>query len=441
MIKIAAFGCWNIGCIDGSGQKKVSELIKKNEKDYEFMIILGDNFYPMKDKDKDKDKVKKDKCSDLTSIDVINKEGFKCPPNPLINDGDKPCKKKDKIKDKELPTIKIEDMKKGFECLADIDLPKKLIMGNHDINDGINQECVNLIYQLNELPKYNPESLPHGYDIKFPYGYDYYNKLLIIYIDTTIYAPEYSLDKSSDIKVNCYTALKDHNDIMGKQKKFIIGVLNDYKDKIKHVLICGHEPLLTYKIKCDIGKDANELGERDKSATIKPLIDLIFEQKKFYKDIPFTYLCADYHIYQYSKIYKDLDYIDQIIVGTGGGSLDNLTPYTRPKSIVVDKYTLEIQKNNVKNDYYNTKVCNCICDLHSHGINHFGYGEIIYNAKTYELIHNFIPIEDCNYFINKQIKDESFMDEEINYDLFKNKYLKYKSKYLKLKKNNYLFTK
>jgi phage portal protein BeeE len=27
MIKIAAFGCWNIGCIDGSGQKKVSDLI------------------------------------------------------------------------------------------------------------------------------------------------------------------------------------------------------------------------------------------------------------------------------------------------------------------------------------------------------------------------------------------------------------------------------
>ena len=475
MVKIAAFGCWNIGCIDGSGQKKVSELIKTNEKDYEFMIILGDNYYPKKNKDKDKDKdktkdkkkdkVKEDKCSDLTLTDVINKEGFKCPPKPLINEGDKNCKTKDKTKDKKPPDINIKDMEDGFKCLADINLQKKLIMGNHDINDGITQDCVNLRYQLNDLPKYNKEKLPYGYDIKFPYGYDKYDTLLILYIDTTIYAPEYGLEKSSDIKVNdCYEKLKYKN-IMKDRHNFIIDVLNFYKGIIKHVLICGHEPLLTYKIKCDIGENADEAGERDKSAIIKPLIDLIFEQKTIYKDIPFTYLCADYHIYQYSKIYKDSDYIDQIIVGTGGGSLDDLTPYTRPKEYFLDCYTLKIEKNNVKNDYYNTKVCNCntkvcdcntkvcdcICNLHSHGINHFGYVEIDYNTETYELIHNFIPIEDCNYFKNKQVKDNLFMGEENKDDLFmgeqnkddlfKNKYFKYKSKYLKLKKNNYLFTK
>ena len=50
MIKIAAFGCWNVGCKKSSGQEKVTELIQtKNDKcKYSFMIILGDNYYPEK---------------------------------------------------------------------------------------------------------------------------------------------------------------------------------------------------------------------------------------------------------------------------------------------------------------------------------------------------------------------------------------------------------
>ena len=430
MVKIAAFGCWNIGCIDGSGQKKVSELIKQNENDYEFMIILGDNYYPKKNKDKKKDKVKEDKCSDLTLTDVINKEGFKCPPKPLINEDDKHCKKKDKIKDKikdkKLLEINIKDMKDGFECLAGIKLSKKLIMGNHDINDGISQNCVNLRYQLNDLPKYNKEKLPYGYDIKFPYGYDNYDTLLILYIDTTIYRPLYNKPEPSTnvqelssgvekITSNCYEKL-NYIDIKNKQNDFIKNTLKTHSHNIKHVLICGHEPLITYKIKCDNSIQGDDNGERDKSEIIIDLINIIFEQKNIYQDIPFTYLCADYHIYQYSKIKQSLDqkqqFIDQIIVGTGGGLLDDLTPYTRSKELKLGNYTLEIQPNNV-NDNNTYK-------LFSHGINQYGYGEITYKDNT--LTHSFIPIT--------------------NSKLYKNKYLKYKNKYLNLKKNhNYLFTK
>ena len=45
---IAVFGCWNEGCKENSGQQSVAQLIKSNELDYKFMVILGDNYYAEK---------------------------------------------------------------------------------------------------------------------------------------------------------------------------------------------------------------------------------------------------------------------------------------------------------------------------------------------------------------------------------------------------------
>ena len=45
---IAVFGCWNEGCTSNSGQQSVSNTIKSNESKYEFMVILGDNYYAKK---------------------------------------------------------------------------------------------------------------------------------------------------------------------------------------------------------------------------------------------------------------------------------------------------------------------------------------------------------------------------------------------------------
>jgi hypothetical protein len=418
-LKIAAFGCWNVGCDDNSGQKEVSKLIKDNEEKYNFMIILGDNYYANHKNDKEKYEAKKEKES-YESKKEEEYKGFICPPKKQQTDKKKD-KKKDKIKDKDID-IDINDMNNGFNCLNDIYLQKKLIMGNHDIQDGKNHDCINLSYQLNELNK----DVKIGYDIKFPFGSDVYGTLLILYIDTTIYRPLYNKPEPSTnvqelssgvekITSNCYEKL-NYIDIKNKQNDFIKNTLKTHRNNIKHVLICGHEPLITYKIKCDNSIQGDDNGERDKSEIIIDLINIIFEQKNIYQDIPFTYLCADYHIYQYSKINQSLDqkqqFIDQIIVGTGGGLLDDLTPYTRSKELKLGNYTLEIQPNNV-NDNNTYK-------LFSHGINQYGYGEITYKDNT--LTHSFIPIT--------------------NSKLYKNKYLKYKNKYLNLKKNhNYLFTK
>lgn len=84
------------------------------------MIILGDNYYPPKIS--------------------IQKEGEK--------EGEK-----EGVIIKGIKTVDIDSriMKAGFDCLDTIDIQKKIIMGNHDIEDGINQGCSILKYQL-KLP-------------------------------------------------------------------------------------------------------------------------------------------------------------------------------------------------------------------------------------------------------------------------------------------------
>ena len=292
-------------------------------------------------------------------------------------------------------------MMQGFRCLDKINTEKKIIMGNHDIEDGSNDNCKNIIHQLTRLN-------PNNYSIKFPFDHEIYGTLLILYIDTTIYTKTIANNL-------CYNKIliKDKDKIKCEQTKYIAQVLLDncQDDRIKHIIICGHEPLITYKFK----KDKDKERIKEKSSSIPQLLDDIFDQVKKYKDIPFTYLCADYHVYQYSNICKLYEgsqlKIDQIILGTGGGKLDMLVPNDKSKTRTNEDYTLTILDNEVDNkDIYTLN-----------GISKYGYGELIYENN--KLKHTFIPIPD----------DNSSQDYK--------KYLKYKNKYLILKKsykNNYL---
>lgn len=120
---IVVFGCWNEGCKENSGQKSVSNLIKTNETKYKFMVVLGDNYYAEK--------------------------------KTLLKIG------KTDLKIKE---TNIQELINGFKCLENINLEKKLIMGNHDVEDSIDKSCSTLKLQL-KLPTF---------DVKFPFGVDKY---------------------------------------------------------------------------------------------------------------------------------------------------------------------------------------------------------------------------------------------------------------------------
>ena len=89
-IKIAAFGCWNTGCEKSSGQHQVTQLLKSKEKGYNFMIILGDNYYAPKT---------------LFQEEVVKEE----------------------VVIKGIKTVNIDSriMKAGFDCLDTIDIQKK----------------------------------------------------------------------------------------------------------------------------------------------------------------------------------------------------------------------------------------------------------------------------------------------------------------------------
>ena len=377
--KIAVFGCWNTGCKNDSKQKSVADLIKKNENLYKFMVILGDNYYA------NKETLYKDNINDKNNIKIVD--------------------------------TNINEMKQGFDCLKDINLEKKLIMGNHDIMNSYDKSCSALKIQL-KLP---------WYDIKFPYSYDlYYLKngetyetILLIYLDTTIY--------NTDDKLNCYqeTLLKSKNTIKDEQNLFINDILSkmlkDNKLKIKNVLFFGHEPLFTFKEKTDT--------TIIKKSIITDLLDLLFEMKELYKDINFYWICADHHIYQNTEIVKNNNIIKQWIFGTGGGELDKLYAINEMKENENDtenKYTLKILPNIVNN--------NVTTD--TNGINKHGYGEIKFEINK-DVEHNFKMIDDNNFSNNFSNNSDNNSCNLIGGNLlennWKNKYLKYKHKYLNLK--------
>lgn len=394
--KIAVFGCWNEGCKENSGQKSVANLIKANQSKYKFMVILGDNYYAKK--------------------------------KTLIETNE--TKLKIKLTD-------IKDLKKGFECLEGIDLEKKIIMGNHDIEDSIDKSCSILKAQL-KIP---------WYDVKFPFGYDLYylygdklntytKTILFIYLDTTMYS-----DDVTDIG-SCYSSVlnQDIKSLIEQQNNFITETLklieNQQIYNIKDVVFIGHEPLLTFKEK----KGIKEIY------IIKKLLKIIFSEKEKYINTNFHWICADYHIYQNSIITSDSNIelqISQWIFGTGGGKLDNL-PST--KILNVMDYKLNILPNIVY-DHNGNNVSQQFNDNETnqyYGCDKFGYGEISFDLC--EITHKFI-LSNYDYSINKPKKAKVSKDKKLNESIdtniiggmileeqnYKSKYLKYKNKYLELK--------
>ena len=372
---IAVFGCWNEGCKTNSGQYSVSRLLKSNENKYKFMVILGDNYYA-------------EKVSLTTTTKSTSNSGVL------------------KIK-----LTNMEEAKHGFECFADIQLEKKLIMGNHDVSDSYDKNCSILKSQL-KLP---------WYDIKFPFSYDLYyikntqpsisNTILMIYLDTSLY--DNSLNESN----SCYhqTTGKTVLDLKIEQNKFISNTIESIISKpiysVKNVVFFGHEPLLTFKEKKD-GKGKI----KQKPSILIDLMDILFGEKQKYLNLNFYWICADYHIYQNTEIInKDTgSKINQWIFGTGGGELDD------PVSINYfdhSNYRMNILPNIVY-DHNHTNISGKFA--RSNGLARFGYGEISFDLCSVQ--HKFIQSQ---YNTLDQI-------EKIDGG-YKQKYIKYKNKYIQLK--------
>ena len=385
-LQIAVFGCWNKGCKINSGQHAVSRLLKSKETKYNFMVVLGDNYYP-----------KKETLNNVNNVNDV------------------------KIK---IKLTEINTMHKGFDCIKDINLEKKIIMGNHDVTESLDKDCSVLRQQL-KLP---------WYDVKFPYSYDnYYVKtnsgyetILFLYLDTTIY------EKKINDGNSCYKQVlsKSVEELKDEQLSFITKKLNEITSSrnynYKNVIFFGHEPLLTYK---DNGDVQNTVI---KESIIKDLLYFLFKKKKDYPNLNFYWICADYHIYQNTKITHNGLEIIQWIFGTGGGDLDApgmRNTYTHTYTNDNDSTDIKTYKVDIlENIVYNREGIDISSQYQRNGVANYGYGEIIINLSS--ITHKFITtgLSENN---SQSASLELTTAEGGNY--YNNKYLKYKNKHINLK--------
>jgi len=199
-MQFITFGCWNAPHVESP--QVINTLrslenylsIESNRENTLFIAVLGDNYYPPKDKSKDK---LKDKPTD---------EAEKKP--------------KDKVK-----PIDVEAIHSAFMKLLEVagTIPVFVIYGNHDLEDN-KVTCV----QLREQQTFSSPT-NHFYNNLMFYETD---NDLFIFIDTTIY----SYPKEDIIpEENCYKYLDIYNSVLtskGIDKTQIsYGDIRDYQEE------------------------------------------------------------------------------------------------------------------------------------------------------------------------------------------------------------------
>jgi hypothetical protein len=280
------------------------------------------------------------------------------------------------------------------------------------------------------------------YDVKFPFSYDLYyiegQNILMFYLDTTLYDKELTGH-------TCYDTVtgRSHDELKSLQHEFILQTLDKQicsHRNIRNIIFYGHEPLFAMKApkpqdpgkkdkgkkdkekKDKGGKDKKEKKEGDyKQSKIPELLKFLFDLKKYHTKLNFTWICADFHVYQNTELRSSDEVITQLIFGTGGGDLDYVDSN---ESFNLDignvRYTLNILANN--SDIHD--------DDKTRGMAKYGYGEITINSTGVN--HVFIncglpPMITSN-------SPENVSTSNIKDNEEKRKYFKYKQKYLELKK-------
>jgi glycerol-3-phosphate cytidylyltransferase-like family protein len=331
------FGCWNKNeCIMGSNANPLSrnmtyvkEFIRMNPT--EFVLVAGDNYYPdkpEKNKDKDKDKTK---------------------------DKEKKEKTKDKNKTKKINT---RNLHSGFDCLRQLDTEVNVILGNHDLETRKSHQDKIIIDEtreenLDECYIIKEEIKEHGGNIKLAtHMHRRLNHTLIIMLDTTLYLPDNHKYET------CYEHMVRNMDVLKTNqqhhiKKWIEEANRD--PNIKNIIFVGHHPIVTYKQK-----------EEMVIEILPGLID--FLQHIEIKSKKIFYLCADVHFFQHSTIelHSPIEYnthtIEQIVVGTGGTTLDPIRSLSQG----------EMPTEKISSGLYFT---------HHESVEEYGFLEVIENGR------------------------------------------------------------
>ena len=297
------FGCWN-KINNNPGLFNVVKSIKK-EKNIDFFIINGDNYYQKKDKS-NKDKSNKEKSKKEKSTKVIVKED-------LING------------------FKLLDFAKKNENDNEKHKELYLLLGNHDI-ELINERCDTTILQKDFVTNNKNYHFPNNLTMFKEIG-----KTLIIMIDTNIYDNEdptcykdiFDDEQLIQIVENKDIPIEEKNHVL---KKYQYNLIHDFFNtgkKYKNIIVCGHHPIYGIKIKeIKIKENLEEKKIIKEQLLHNDIYNIFFEIKEHAKI--FYYLCSDIHNYQEGivtiknktmEINNTME-INQYIVGTGGADLD-----------------------------------------------------------------------------------------------------------------------
>ena len=270
------FGCWNRGVCTPEGNNAISSVMRGLKKYVEttevkpnFMIIAGDNYYA-------------NKRTEIRIKDGVEKE-------------------------KKIKTLYPDNLRSGFQCLKNIPLDKYLLLGNHELEETVDEILegkINLDNNRNPIMPDTPDSrcvilkmqqrIANSPDSRITmfnnvlHHYDEASRTIIIMMDTTIYEiyaesidPEEiakAKEKGKEFTKGCYSETElgkssgeSIKELLDFQEAQITKILEDYKNKTNHIIMVGHHPIMGVKRKIKekklkdgtIKKTEEDLNEKD----------------------------------------------------------------------------------------------------------------------------------------------------------------------------------
>ena len=344
-----------------SGVSTVMSRIKtfiedENSQPPTFISVAGDNYYP----NKPEKKTKKDKSAE---------------------------KDKDEVKQK---VIIQSELNSGFACLESLNVPVKVILGNHDLETNREKKHTFLIESqeaescaILELENQVTKPSKHGVKLQLDFLTEgeipfIGTNTLVLMIDTSMY--ETDADDIAQYE-ECYQKLEDDlflseslskiEQIQNRQQFRVINAIKKYPNKT-NIVVIGHHPITAYIIK------------KDEYKLVKPFSKFVELWKEIIENTAGKtryYLCADKHFYQPGTVTIYGTPIHQYIVGTGGAELDT-NPFTNPLA----EKQIRIKNMKADNNVTYSMVSRQIWDSYSN----YGYGFLTCTENDKQLTFEFI---------------------------------------------------
>lgn len=267
-------GCWNKNkCVVDSDENGLSSVIQGmnefvNVNQVDFIVMGGDNYYPIKKKGEQKMVNDAELVSGFTCLNAIKKDG-----NPV-------------------PTI--------------------VLFGNHDYDASLMvdlqqrqlQRCYVTEREKMMIQAFHFNQQKNG--SPFP-NVLIWNQSVMILLDSSMFEED---------DVTCYHTYLTKQQLIIEQIRDIETRLRFISKSIDHIYVMGHHPIL--------GKKKDEKVEFMKDEQFLDLFFRIYE----ILPVPITYLCADIHNFQNMNmsLHRRGESISllQLIVGTGGTDQDEV---------------------------------------------------------------------------------------------------------------------